>query len=360
MKYFNCVLLLSLMIAIFSLNGCTPSSAKASDEKVASKSYVEKQEIKVTSDVVKRSTFSKELISNGKLAAKEKAIIPFEVNEQISEVRVIEGQHLKKGTLIAAVNAFTFKKRKKDAKNTFNKALIDLEDLLLGYGYALKDTAKVSVNILKMCRIRSGFNTASSALEEAERNLSHTRITTPISGVVSNLQAKENNHSAQYKYCCQIIDNSSMEVEFHVLEGELGMVSQGQTVQVFPFALPEVKKTGTIISVNPTVEDGLIKVTAQIPNKDGTLIDGMSVKMLVKKEVPDCIVIPKSAVLYRQNRKVVFIHRKGIAHWVYVKIGMENSTEVCVTDNSLKPGEEVIVSNNLNLAHESPVSVSNQ
>jgi len=360
MKYFTLKSVSFVLFCATLLDSCAPSQGNASEEETVKKSYLEKQDVKVGIEAVKQAFFSRELISNGTLTAKEKAVVPFQVNEQIESIGVKEGQQIQAGKRIASINDFTFQKRFKDAINSYNKALIDLEDLLLGYGYALKDTASVSENVLKMCKIRSGFNTAESSLEEAKRNLSYTKIIAPISGVVSNLQAKENNHSSQYKYCCQIIDNSSMEVEFHVLEGELGMVAKGQKVVVFPFALQEITKYGVITSVNPTVENGLIKITAEIPNKDDVLIDGMSVKILVKKEVPNCMVIPKSAVLYRQNRKVVFVYKNGLANWVYVETGMENSTDVCITDGSIKQGDEVIVSNNLNLAHESPVSLSNQ
>ena len=66
---------------------------------------------------------------------------------------------------------------------------------------------------------------------------------------------------------------------------------------------------------------------------------------------------PKTAVLYRQNRKVIFVYAKGIANWVYVKVGQENSSDITIIDNSLKPGPEVSVSNNPNLAHETAVIV---
>ncbi len=357
MKKAQFIVLTSLLFSFSVEMACSPSKANDTEDKAAHKSYIEKKKINVKTYMSSRGAFSKELSSNGVLVAKEKAVLPFEVNGQIKNIKVKEGQKVKAGTLIASIDAFTFKKRLNDAQNNSNKALIDLEDLLLGYGFSLSDTAVTPANVLKMCKIRSGHNTAHSALQEAERNLNHTKITAPISGVVSNMLAKENNHSSQYKYCCQIIDNSSMEVEFHVLEGELGMVAKGQKVAVYPFALPELKKMGVITSVNPTVENGLIKITAEIPNRDGTLLDGMNVKLLVKKEVPNCMIIPKSAILYRQNRKVVFVHKNGIALWVYVETGMENSNQICITDDSIKEGDEVIISDNLNLAHETPVTV---
>ncbi len=42
--------------------------------------------------------------------------------------------------------------------------------------------------------------------------------------------------------------------------------------------------------------------------------------------------------------------------WNYVTTGLENMNEYVITEG-LKEGQEVIVSGNLNLAHESPVKV---
>ncbi|GAO30656.1 hypothetical protein [Geofilum rubicundum] len=69
--------------------------------------------------------------------------------------------------------------------------------------------------------------------------------------------------------------------------------------------------------------------------------------------------MPKEAVLYRQNRQVAFIYEEGKAIWKYVETSHENSTHVAIIDG-LEEGMEVIVENNLNLAHESLVSVVNQ
>ena len=80
---------------------------------------------------------------------------------------------------------------------------------------------------------------------------------------------------------------------------------------------------------------------------------------MLKNSVPDCIIIPKEAVLYRQNRKVVFVYKEGKAIWTYVETSHENSTNVAVTDG-LEEGMEVIVENNINLAHEAEVVLRNK
>ena len=348
------ILLISLMPLLWHCTGSKSDSEE--DVDIAKKSFTEKEVVRVKTTLVRKGDFAQELVSNGKLSAKEKALIPFLVSEQITEVKVHNGQRVAKGAHIARLESFTYRKRLDDASNQYEKARIDLEDHLLGYGYALKDTAKVPANILKMARIRSGYNQALSNLKEAKRNYAATFITAPFSGVIANLKARAYNPSSQYKYCCEVIADAVMHVEFTVLEGEMDRVKKDRRIEVFPFANKSRSYSGHITAVNPSIDEyGMISVTAEVKNSDGTLIDGMNVKVLAKNNKAGCIIIPKSAVLYRQNRKVVFVKDKGIANWVYVEVGDENSTQVTIVDESLHEGQEVIISNNLNLAHETPV-----
>ncbi len=358
MKCFLLVLGVCFLFTSFLVSCGTSTKAEESEADIAKKSYIEKQALKVSVEAVRQGAFAQELVSNGKLMANEKAVVPFKVQEQIVSLNIRNGQRVQKGQILAQVESFQYKKQLSDCNNQYEKARIDLEDQLLGYGYSLKDSASVPTNILKMARIRSGYNQAWSNLQEAQRNFAHTSVKAPISGVIANLEAQMDNPSSQYKKCCEVINDALMQVEFTVLEGEMQLVRMGQEVEITPFATPNTSYIGTVMALNPTVDEhGMITVQAEVANPAGELMDGMNAKVLVKNEQPACIIIPKSAVLYRQNRKVVFIHEEGIAKWVYVEIGQENSSEVTIRDESLKPGQEVIVSNNLNLAHETPVTV---
>jgi len=54
----------------------------------------------------------------------------------------------------------------------------------------------------------------------------------------------------------------------------------------------------------------------------------------------------------------VFTFHNGLALWNYVETGPENSRRIVIT-SGLEEGMEVIVSGNLNLAHETPVVKKN-
>jgi len=351
---YNRIIFIAFILLLWN---CTnPKGNNNQKANIAKKSFTEKEVVRVKVAQVSNGNFAQELASNGKLSAKEKAVIPFLLNEQITNVKVHNGQRVPKGAIIAQLEPFKYRKQLNDARNQYEKTQIDLEDHLLGYGYAVKDTAKVPANILKMARIRSGYNQALSNLKDAQRNYSNTIIKAPFDGVVANLQASAYNPSSQYNFCCELIADALMQVEFTVLEGEMNQVRAGQSVEIIPFADNKKSYQGHITAVNPSIDEhGMISVIAEVKNKD-SLIDGMNVKVLSKNVKPNCVIIPKSAVLYRQNRKVVFVKEDGIALWVYVETGDENSTQITIVDGSLQEGQEVIISNNnLNLAHETPV-----
>jgi len=52
---------------------------------------------------------------------------------------------------------------------------------------------------------------------------------------------------------------------------------------------------------------------------------------------------------------VVFTLEDGKAIWNYVQTGLENANSYTITSETLKEGDEVIISGNINLAHESSV-----
>jgi RND family efflux transporter MFP subunit len=346
------------LIALLFYSCSSSNAGDASETEVAEAArlaYVEPSVTEVGTVKARKGDFQLELVTNGRLQAQRKAVVPFRVQEQINAVLVMEGDLVTAGQILGSVDPFSFQKRLDDANNRYYQALIDLEDRLLGYGYQLSDTSQVPENIMKMARIRSGYNAAVIAVEEANRNLAQTTITTPITGVITNLEAQVYNPSNVFKMFCEILDLNNMHMVFYILETELSGITAGQNVELTPFALAGQSFTGKVISINPAVNDkGMVRITATVPNSDQLLMDGMNARILLKNTIPNCLIIPKEAVLYRQNRQVVFVYESGKAIWKYVTISHENSTHVVITEG-LVEGMEVIMENNLNLAHESEV-----
>ena len=95
----------------------------------------------------------------------------------------------------------------------------------------------------------------------------------------------------------------------------------------------------------------MVSVRAQV---DGSarLFDGMNVRVNVKRSVADQFVIPKTAVVLRSGKQVVFTLQDGKAMWNYVQTGLENLSEYTVTGEGMEEGVTVITAGNVNLAED--------
>jgi RND family efflux transporter MFP subunit len=343
-------ILILLLISHFS---CKPKKTDNLEE--MARLSARPEAVLVRSVTLEPSTFYHKLITNGKAWSSKKAVVPFKVNGIINQLNIRNGQKVNAGDLLAIIDDYEYKANLEKAKMGLEKAEIGFRDDLLTT-FHTKDTAGLSAAKIKMSRIRSGLNDALAALEMATYNFNNTRIYAPISGVVANLEAMQWNPSLNYKNLCTVIYDEVMEVEFPVIESEYGFISKGMPVGIIPFINDSTLITGKITQVNPQVDEtGMVRVKAEFRN-NGLLIDGMNVKVVIRKPVPRKLVVPREALVIRQGKDVIFVRQDSLAIWKYVTVEYENSTSISIKEGeSLAPGDKVIIGGNVNLAHETVV-----
>lgn len=308
---------------------------------------------------LKHTTFHVQLVCNGKLEAQIRSQIAFPSQGIVTGIYVQNGSKVRKGDLLAV----TEKKEKEEEldkrKKDLEKANIDLSDKLIGLGYDA-DGKGVPVNVMNREKITSGQYLAEYQLSVARKALSDCELRAPFSGRVADMACQLYQRADKFGL---LIDDSFFEVEFNVLEAELKSISLGQQVLVSPFADLDKTFNGQIVRINPTVDsDGLVKVEARIRNTDPMLIDGMNVRVVVEKDVPNKMVVPKSAVVERDGYHVVFAVKDSIAIWTYVDVEHTNLDSYAITgchakNTSLKEGEIIVVSNNQSMADGTKVRI---
>jgi membrane fusion protein, multidrug efflux system len=340
----------TLMIIALAIS-CKPKQTENLEEMARRSSSPEAVLVKTVKLVP--SVFYHELISNGKAWSSKKAVIPFKVNGIINELYIQNGQNVKAGDLLAVIEDFDYKTQLIRSQQNLEKAEINFKDDLLS-NYMVADTTDLSTAKIRISRIRSGLNDAITSLTIAEYNFHNTRIYAPLSGVVANLEAKQWNPDQNYKNLCTIIFDEQMEVEFTVIESEYSFINKGMSVGIVPFINDSSLISGTITQINPQVdENGMVRVKAGFQN-NGRLIDGMNVKVVIRKPVTNRMVVPKEALVIRQGKDVIFVRQDSLAIWKYVTVESENSTSLSIKEG-LEPGDLVIISGNINLAHETTV-----
>ena len=348
---------LVILTFLLPLCGCAGTRSSGGDD-AKLKHTPQINEVQVVE--LKKTDFPFQLISNGKLCAKRKAALSFSTGGVITAVRVSNGQRIAEGTVIAELENSTQKMALESAQLSLKKAELDFLDVVAGQGYSIKDISAVPAEVVDMAKMRSGYYSASNELSRAQIELSRTVLRAPFGGVVADLTLKTWDTVASDAFCT-LIDDSSFDVDFSVLESEYGILSKGLEVSVLPFG-SEKSFGGSIVSINPSIDrNGQIAVRASVKNT-GTLIDGMNVKVKVEKIIPGQLVVPKSAVVIRDNLEVLFRYNNGTSDWVYVNTVSANSESYVIEANEdrhakIAEGELVIISGNLNLADGSKVQL---
>jgi RND family efflux transporter MFP subunit len=354
------ILQFQLFIVCIALCSCkqTGNDAGSSSEEKKDTTFINEDKQKVSVMVLRYGDFNKEIISNGKLIALKKADLKFRSSENVAAIYVKNGDRIEKGATIAKLDNFSLTSTLKQSVIQFEKARVDLQDVLLSLGYNDKDTSLIPDATMKTARARSGIDKAQSDLEMAEFNLRASVLLSPFSGIVANLFSKENNQYNQGEKFCTIIDDSQFEAEFPILESELASVRKGQVVRIIPYSFGDLAVKGEITKINPIVDqNGMVKVNAVCNNNAHNLFEGMNIKIVIEERVPDQLVIPKQALVLRSEKQVVFTYKNGKAFWVYVKTGLENISSFTISEG-LHEGDSVIYEGNLNLAHDAGVTVN--
>lgn len=354
MKY----LLFSLLAFVPYACGTKTSGTSSDAEK---RQYVEQQNpVKVM--ILQNGNFRQEHVNNGKLVALRKSDLQFRVGEQLEKLGFRNGDFVKAGQVIAELNTFVYRQQLVNSQIQLKRTRLEMQNVLIGQGYNTMDTTAIPPHIYEMASVRSGYAEALQGMKTAQFNLESAQLIAPFNGKLANITQKQYDRINAGTTFCTLIDDSEFEAEFSMVESEAEDIRIGYEVRLIPFSNQRIY-TGQLSEINPVIdENGLIRVKAVVKNPGG-LMDGMNVKVLIQKEIPDQLVVPKSAVLLRDNQEVLFRCTKdSIAFWTYIQTIGENTTSYSVIAHpdkggTLISGDTIIISGNLNLAHESKILV---
>ncbi|WP_323757476.1 efflux RND transporter periplasmic adaptor subunit [Roseivirga sp.] len=288
--------------------------------------------------------------ATGTIESEYELEIIFEGSGYLQELSIGNGQRVKKGQVIGQLQNEKEKFAIEKAETAYKKALVQFKDDSLGY-------SRHNDEMLSNLSLKSGLVDAEINLREAKINLENTIIKSPSDGIIVDLASKEGSLVSAGKVLCSIYNDKNLTLTAKILEPDFGYIKRGLVADIFPLARRDQAFLATVNEINPRVdEDGMVQIELKLNQSEG-LLPGMSASAIIRVPQERHIIVPREAVVIKQGKSVIFTVVNGESQWKYVEIGLDNGTDVEVLDG-LKDGDQVVLTNNIQLAHAAKVSIA--
>lgn len=303
--------------------------------------------------------------ATGDASSWQQTAVRSQVSGQVKAVRVAENQAMAQGAVLIEIDPTEYQLSLEEAQARLRQAEVSYRETTLDDNRI--EDPRVRAERDSAARARSGLDGARVAVNRAEINLLRTRIVAPFPGRVANLMVVPGQYVNVGDELLTVQTMDPIRVDAKVHEGNIGYLAVGRTAFVTFSAFPGEVFEGRIRTINPVVDPEFrnARVSISVRNPNGRILPGMFARASLSAErFPDRILVPKSAVLERDNRRtLVFIFEgegdRGRAKWRYVTTGRSNDTHVEIVEHPdtemLAPGEIVLVGGHYTLEHDIPV-----
>jgi RND family efflux transporter MFP subunit len=185
----------------------------------------------------------------------------------------------------------------------------------------------------------------------AKREYNDTKITTPISGIVTSRIVDIGNYVNKASVVANVVDISKLKVKLNVAEKDAFRLRTNDNVNVATDVYPGVIFTGKISSIGSKADEAhtypveiILANTKEHPLKSG-MFGSVSFTSIHNSEL---LAIPREALVGSIKDAKVFVVEGGIAKMKNVLIGnaFENWLEI---KGGLKSGDKIVVNGQNNL-----------
>ena len=186
---------------------------------------------------------------------------------------------------------------------------------------------------------------AKAHLDGAQAQLSYSRITSPISGVVTDRPIYNGEMASNSAPMITIMDLSQIVARSHVSQEEAAQLKVGDNASLV-VADGGAPLPGKVTVISPALDplNTTVEVWIQAANTGNRLKPGTSIRVdVVTQSVPDALIIPEAAVLTSTsgNKSVMVIDDENKPHKKPVTLGVHDNGNIQVK-GGLQSGERVV------------------
>lgn len=316
---------------------------------------------------VGKSDIASEFTYTGKAApSKEVSVVPtvpgkvtsfnYEVGDKVAKGAVlftVDATDLQNSLRAAEAGYNVAKLARDNAKNTYdsNKLLYDEEIISksefdqIKYAYEAADAQLASAQV---------------QMDTLQKNISDCTVTSPMTGVIATRGVEVGGFASSAAPAYTVMDLSTIKVEVGISEQTVNTIKIGDKVDVLMTAISEVPLEGVVSTIAPaTAQTGMYTVKVELNNSKGIIKSGMMAEVSFTAESSDdTIVLPRNAVITKEDETYVYVVEKGAAKKVAVETGIEAGETIEIA-KGLKKGDNVVTKGQTYLSDGEEVNVLN-
>jgi RND family efflux transporter MFP subunit len=343
------IVLCSFFAAALLLQGCSDASGENS---------LNNKAVNIETAQVKKIDGSQSIAYSGTIEETESVALGFSVIGTVSKVYVSEGDHVKKGQLLAEVNSETIANSYEMAEASFKQA----QD-----AYNRLEPMYKNGNLpeIKFVEVQTGLQQAKSAAAIAKKNLNDCKLYSTIDGYIGQRTLDPGMNVIPGVSSITVVKIEKVYANVSVPENEIASIKKGQKGTITISALNGQSFTGTVeevgVMADPLAHSYKIKII--IPNEDKQIKPGMICSVTIATEVKaKGVIVPNQAVFVDEDGKnyvyTVNASTKQAAK-KYVKTGLLLNNGIEITEG-LNENEIVAVTGQQKLLDNTLVKIINR
>lgn len=315
----------------------------------------------VTGAEVRRDTLWMRVPAKGFAEAMRRTTVNAQVTGRITSIPVRESSRVRAGDLLVQVDTTEYALALASARSGLLQAEAQYRELTLFDDQDPTLSASEREERRRFARARSGLDQREVEVRRAELDLERTSVRAPFDGYVADLEVVEGAWIGPGTELLTLVDIDPIKVEVNVGERQVSFIHPGQRARVTFAAFVGETMHGRVGTVNPVVgTERTVRVTLILPNPEGRIRPGMYADADIEGQaIPGLVLVPRSAILERDARTMVFVFEEGRAMWRYVTTGRENDEVVEIVEHPetdmVRPGEVVLTNGHQYLYHLAPV-----
>ena len=273
-----------------------------------------------------------------KVEPKQEAQLPAERAGRVVELLADKGDRVEAGQVLLRVDRRLWEAGHRRAEIEARDAERDLKRWK-----ELEKTGAVSASDYEAISRRQ--ESAEIALEETQVFMDQCEVKSSFGGTIVDRMVEIGDYANEGQAVLRLIRLDEAKLAFDVPEQDVGYLEVGQAKEFTLAALPGRTFTGTVsfVSSQAARDSNSFAAELEVANADGALKAGMIAQVsLMRRMIPDAVVIPLAAVVPRKGEHYVFVAEEGRAVRRRVLVGAMIGSEA-VIELGLSAGDRVVV-----------------